>query len=192
MRKTNFSIIYFLLIFFVVYYGFYLYVGFSTPGGKIYFAFLHDHLDMPYWLSAVVAKCAEVVLKMLGYNAYQKSAINVSLRGGHGVQIIWGCVGIGVMIVWLAFVLAHKAGALYKLRWLLAGIGLIFLFNIMRIVAIVLSINYHWAYLESFNAHSTFNNITYLIIAGMMVFFVYRYNKMGKRKERKLILTSKH
>lgn len=181
MKKSNFSIVSFLLIFLIVYYGFYFYVGLTTPGGKLYAPFLERYLNAPYWLSELVAKCSELLLKIMGYNAYQKTAVNVSLKGGHGVQIIWGCVGIGVMVVWLAFVVAHRAAKIYKLKWIMIGVGLIYLFNIARVVAIVLSINYHWSYLESFNAHSTFNNITYLIIVLLMVFFAYRYNHYQRR-----------
>src|SRR5699024_6440173 len=97
-------------------------------------------------------------------SVYQKSAVNITITGSTGVNVIWGCIGVGVMILWLAFIMAHKAGILYKLKWIIIGIAGIYLFNTLRIMGILLSFKYNWGYLQSFNAHATFDNITYVII----------------------------
>src|SRR5690242_4128911 len=133
MKKSNFNIIYFLIIFFILYYGFIIYVGLSTRGGKIYSSFLYSYLNIPDWLSMLVAKASALLLKVLGYDAYQRSAVNVTIRGGRGATIAWGCIGVSVMFLWFAFIIAHKAKGVYKLKWIIAGISLIFLFNILRI-----------------------------------------------------------
>lgn len=186
MKKTNFSIIYFILIFLILYYGFYIYVGFATPGGKIYSSFLHSYLNIPEWLSIIVAKASTFLLKITGYNAYQKNAVNITIEGIRGVTIAWGCIGVGVMIVWLSFIAAHKADIKYKLKWIGLGIVLIFVFNVIRISLIILSYYYHWAYLQSFDAHNTYNFITYIIIIILMSIFVYNYSK-NERRQKKII-----
>jgi exosortase/archaeosortase family protein len=183
MKKSNFNIIYFLIIFFILYYGFIIYVGLSTPGGKIYSSFLYSYLDIPDWLSMFVAKSSTLLLKVLGYNAYQRSAVNVSIHGSRGATIAWGCIGAGVMFLWFAFIIAHKAKPAYKLKWISTGILLIFLFNILRISFIVLSYKYNWTYFRSFNAHSTFNFITYVIIILLMGFFIFNYNKLQRQQK---------
>lgn len=182
MKKTNFSIVYFLIIFFVLYYGFYFYIGLSTPGGKMYFPFLHTYLNIPYWLSIIVVKASVLLLKIAGYDVYQRSAVNITIRGSHGATIAWGCLGAGVMIFWFAFIMAHKAKGTYKLKWIVSGIAIIYLFNAIRIAAILLSYYYNWQYLQTFNAHSTFNNITYIIIIILALIFVYNYNRTEGRR----------
>ena len=182
MKKSSFSIIYFLVIFFILYYGFIIYVGLSTPGGKIYSSFLYSYLNIPDWLSMVVAKISTIFLKILGYNAYQKNAMNVSIHKSVSVTIAWGCIGVSVMFMWFAFIVAHKANLIFKLKWIITGIALIFIFNISRIVLIALSYYYHWKYMQSFNAHATFNFITYGIIILLMGFFVFSYNKLQKKR----------
>ncbi len=182
MKKNNFSIIYFLLIFLILYYGFIIYVGLITPGGKIYSSLLYSYLDVPDWLSAFVAKASTLLLKIVGYNAYQKNPANITIHGSRGATIAWGCIGVGVMFVWLAFISAHKAKRTYKLKWIIIGVLLIFLFNILRISFIILSYYYHWKYFQSFNAHSTFNYCTYIIIIIMMGIFIYNYNKNEKKQ----------
>ena len=180
--KSNFNIIYFLAIFFILYYGFYFFVGLSTPGGKIFIPFLYQYVNIPNWLSIIVVKFTMLLLKIAGYNVYQKSPENVTIIGGTGANIIWGCIGIGVMVLWFAFIMAHKAQLIYKLKWIIAGVIIIYFFNAVRIAAILLSYKYKWSYLKSFNAHSTFNNITYLIILALMFFFVRNYNRREKKQ----------
>ena len=186
MKKSNFSIVYFLFIFFILYYGFIIYVGLSTPGGKIYSSFLYSYLNIPDWMSMFVAKASTLLLKILGYDAYQKSAVNVSIHRSRGVTIAWGCIGMAVMFLWFAFIVAHRANFIYKLKWIAAGIILIFLFNIIRITSIVLSYFYNWTYIQSFNAHSTFNFITYIIVILLMGLFIFNYNKMEKKRNNNL------
>ena len=182
MKKSNFSILYFLLTFLILYYGFYFYIGLSTPGGKVFIPFLYNYLNIPYWLSIVVVKLSVLLLKITGYSVYQKSAANITIKGSRGANISWGCLGAGVMILWLAFVSAHRAAFKFKLKWILGGIIFIYIFNAMRIIAILLSYYYHWYYFQSFNAHSTFNNITYVIIIILMIIFVRNYNRTEGRR----------
>ncbi len=182
ISKSNFNIIYFLLVFFFMYYGFYFYVALSTPGGRLYSPFLCHYLNIPDWLSIVVVKFSVILLKIAGYSVYQKSPANITLQGSTGANIIWGCLGAGVMILWFAFIVAHKARLVYKFKWIIAGILIIYFFNAMRIATILLSYKYNWSYLRSFNAHSTFNNITYIIIVILMLLFIRNYNRAKKQR----------
>ena len=182
MKKSNFNIIYFLVILLFFYYGFYFYIGLTTPGGKVFIPFLYRYLNIPYWLSTVVVKTSIVLLKATGYEVYQKAPENITIKGSTGANVTWGCIGIGVTILWLAFIIAHTAACIYKLKWIIGGIIVIYFFNAIRIVAILLSYRYNWSYLKSFNAHSTFTNITYLIIIILMYFFVRNYNFHEKKK----------
>ncbi len=116
MKKSNFSIVYFLVIFFILYYGFIIYVGLSTPDGKIYSPFLYSYLNIPDWLSIFVAKAATLVLKILGYNAYQKNTSNISIYGSRGVTIAWGCIGVDVMFYGLHLLLRIRPILFSKLN----------------------------------------------------------------------------
>lgn len=178
--KSNFNIFYFLFVFLVLYYGFYFYVGLVTPGGRTFSPFLYNYLNVPNWLSIAVIKSAILLLKTACYSVYQKSANNITITGSTGVNIIWACLGMGVMMLWTAFIMAHKATFAYKLKWTGIGIAGIYFFNVLRIVAILLSFKYNWHYLQSFDAHSTFNDFTYIIIIILMIIFIGKYNRRMK------------
>ena len=59
-----------------------------------------------------------------------------------------------------------------------SGLTLIFIINILRIIMIVLSSHYKWERVYAFNAHTSFNVLTYAAIVVMMAFFVRRYKKI--------------
>lgn len=179
--KSSFNLPLFLVIFFALYYGFYFYVGIVTPGGKTFSPFLYHYLNIPDWLSIAVIKCTMVLLKIAGYPVYQKSANNITISGSTGVTLIWGCLGMGVMVLWTAFIAAHRATFAYKLKWISIGIVSIYAFNVLRIATILLSFRYHWHYPQSFNAHSTFNDVTYIIIIMLMIIFIVQYNRAQKK-----------
>jgi len=182
VKKVKFSIPLFLGIFIILLQGFYIYVGVTTKDGRIYSAFLEQYANFPFWLSAFVAKCAAILLQVLGYTVHQTSIVNVTITGSRGVTIAWGCLGIGPLSLWVAFTTAHRCSFKYKLKWILAGVAIIFALNILRIAMIALSNHYNWVYVRHFNAHSSFNILTYVIILLLMVLFVKRYNRLTEHK----------
>ena len=181
MKKTDFNILLFLALYFTLKYAFYFYVGFTTPGGRLFFSFPARYLNFPYWLTVVVAKSATSLLEICGYAAHQRNAANVTIGESRGVTIAWGCLGVAALSLWTGFIAAHRARALYKLKWMVAGFVLIFMVNILRIAMIALSNYRQWSYFESFNAHTSFDTLTYAVILVLMLVFVLNYNSKKVR-----------
>ena len=181
MKKSEFNILLFLGLYFLLKEGFYGYVGLTTPGGKLSSVFLTRYANFPYWFTVVVTKCSKFLLEVCGYAVYQLDAANVTIKGARGVTLAWGCLGIGALSLWMAFIIAHRTTIKYKLRWIIIGVVLIFIVNILRIDMIALSNYYHWQYFQHFNAHTSFDLLTYLVILIMMLVFVLNYNKKKVR-----------
>lgn len=182
VKKVKFSIPVFLVVFIVLLQGFYAYVGLVSGGGRIYSSFLNHYANFPYWLSAFAAKSAAFLLQLLGYQVHQSSPVQINIAGSRGVIIAWGCLGVGPISLWIAFITAHRCKRKYKLKWILPGIGLIFLLNILRMAMIVLSNHYNWERIKHFNAHSSFNTLTYGVIVVLMIFFVRKFNRLPENK----------
>lgn len=179
-RKPDFNIILFLGLYFLLKYGFYLYVGFTTPGGKLYLSWFAGYLNFPQWLTLIVSKTSKLSLQIAGYSAYQINAANVTITGSRGVTIAWGCLGIGAISLWISFIISHRINTKYKLKWIAAGIFFIFIINILRIDMIALSNHYSWSYFKSFNAHASFDLLTYIIILILMMIFAWAYNRQKR------------
>lgn len=178
-EKKDFNIILFVLLYLALLYGFYLYIGIVSPGGKFYAAFLSRYANFPEWLTVLIAKASKGILQLAGYTVFQRKPSNLTLVGGGGVNIAWACLGAGAMSLWTAFVTAHRGLIQYKLKWIVAGIVLICLVNIARVITILLSLHYKWQYPRHFDAHQTFNILSYAVIVAFMYLFVRNYN--GKK-----------
>ena len=187
MKRSDFNIIIFLAVFLLLKEGFYFYVGLTTPGGRLFSPFLATYANIPYWFTVATAKSSKLLLEIGDYTVYQKDAANITISGSRGVTLAWGCLGMEALSVWFAFITAHRCGIKYKLKWIVAGIVLIFIVNTLRIVMIALSNFYKWSYFQSFNAHRSFNTLTYCIIILLMLIFVYNY-----RKSKRSILQEKN
>ena len=182
-RSRTFSIPVFLLAFLLLTAAFYTYIGIVSPGGKTYSSFLDKYANFPAWLTYFICQCAKGLLQVLGYEVFQKSANTIAIRGSRGVNIIWACLGFGVISFWAAFVVAHKAAIGYKLKWLLTGAAFITLLNIIRIASIALANHYRWKDYQSVEPHFLFNVVSYIAIIALAVLFAYRYQKLTPRKK---------
>jgi exosortase/archaeosortase family protein len=176
VKKSDFNIFRFLALFIILIEGFYLYVGIISTGGKFYSPFLAKYFNFPHWLTIVVAKSSSLFLQLLGYSVHQANPANISINGATGVTIVWPCLGMAPISLWIGFIAAHRYKTSYKLKWIIAGIGIIFLVNVLRIAVIALSYYHKWFSLEHFNAHTSFNILTYAIILLLMYIFIKDFN----------------
>lgn len=181
-RNQRFNVLTFLLLFLLLYGSYILFIGVVSPGGKWYIPFLDRYANVPAWLTYFISSSAKGLLQLAGYNVYQKAPNNVTIQGSRGVTIIWACLGLGVMSCWTAFVVAHKAAAPYKVKWILSGCAFIIVLNIIRIASIALGNHYGWSIYTSIEPHLLFTAISYISIAVFGVVFVYRYNKYMEKK----------
>ena len=160
--------------------GFYAYIGITSEGGKLFSPFLTKYANFPEWLCMVIAGASKFFLEICGYDVYQRNPTNITIAGGGGVTIAWACLGAGAMSLWVGFIIAHRVALRFKLKWIAVGLGLICFINVLRIMMVALSIHYHWSYIMHFDAHTSFNIVTYSIIALLMYLFVRRYNYAKK------------
>ena len=58
-----------------------------------------------------------------------------------------------------------------KIKWLFAGMLLLWIINVLRISAVLLSINNKWIFPLGLDHHTWFNIIAYLVIFMMIYFF---------------------
>jgi exosortase/archaeosortase family protein len=184
MKRSPFNIILFLALYIILTQAFYAYVGLATPGGKLSSSFVNAYLNFPYWLSVFMAKATKAILLIFNYDVYQSKPTNVTISGSRGITIAWGCLGVGAACLWIAFIAAHRyLKNTFKVKWIIPGLLLIFLLNLGRMLMIALSQHYSWQYLQHFDAHNSFNILTYILIAIMMFLFVKKFNNHKEEKQ---------
>ncbi len=189
MKGSAFNIIKFLVIFVLLLEGFYFYIAITSEGGRLFSPFLSKYLNFPDWLSMTITKFSKFLLEISGYRIYQKTPTNITITGSRGVNLDWACLGAGAMSLWVAFIAAHRCVVKFKLKWIAAGIGLICFVNTLRVVMIALSNHYHWVYIRHFDAHTSFNILTYTIVLLLMYLFVRSYNLLKKDSSAEILST---
>lgn len=174
---TKFSILIFLSLFFVLLGGFYAYIGICEPGGKLYIAFLGEHLNFVEWYAYFLSKSGALLLNVFGTNAYVVYPFRIHFENSNGVTVGYSCMGAGINSFWIAFVAAHKIEWKIKLKWIFGGLGILVGMNIIRIALIAVANYKHWSIVADVDHHTLFNIICYVIIFGLMYVFVKRLKK---------------
>lgn len=162
-----------LIIYLVLDYGTYIFIGISSPGGKTYYEWLDKYLNYISWLRSLILNSSQKIVSLLGFAVYRQNDHIIRIKGGAGVQMVYSCLGYGVMSFWIAFVLAtEKIEKVVKFKWLLGGLMIIIVSNIARVVILLIAINKKWTKPVNIEHHTFYNYIVYLIVISMMLLFL--------------------
>ena len=161
-------IIIFLGLFLVFYYFNIFYWGITSTGNN-YNAFLAEHLNYIRGLRYLLLHISAQILNWIGFTAITSDY--EMLVVGHGtIQLVYSCLGLGVMSFFTAFVIAYPKKLKAKLLFFIAGILLIQALNILRFVLLAL----FWKKQSGviIDHHTIFNIIIYIFIAISLYFWV--------------------
>jgi exosortase/archaeosortase family protein len=175
-------VIIFVILFLLFYYFNIFFFGITSPGNRHYYsAFLANNLNYISWLRHFLLMSSAGLLNLLGfggvYNEYDL------LVAGHGtIQLVYSCLGLGVISFFAAFVLAYpkKLGA--KWAFLIGGIIGIELLNILRFVLLALFWDKKGGHI--LDHHTIFNVLIYLIIAFTLYFWVKRDDALNANESK--------
>jgi len=162
----------FLLLFLVLFLFFYylnIFFFSITSHGNHYNAFLDEHFNYIRLLRHLLLTATQHIVNWLGYasltNDYQL------LVAGHGtIDVVYSCLGLGVMSFFIAFVIAYPKKLKAKLIFLIAGLLCIQALNVIRFV--LLAILWDKKSGMILDHHTIFNITIYLIIAISIYFWV--------------------
>jgi exosortase/archaeosortase family protein len=157
------------LILFGLFYYFNVFFFGVTSVGKHYNAFLDEHLNYIRLLRHLLLAVTRYIINLFGFtsisNDYQL------LVAGHGtIDVVYTCLGLGVMSFFTAFVIAYPKTIKAKLLFLLSGLLCIQLLNVLRFV--LLAIFWDKKSGMILDHHTIFNVIIYLIIAISLYFWI--------------------
>lgn len=167
----------FLLLFCVLYYGTTAVIALASPGGQ-YSAFVQNYLDYPGWLRASLLNGAQMLLSVMGYPCSIVGPYHLVLANGNSVQLVYSCLGYGLMSFWAAFVIANSGSIKKKVAWIIGGFCMLWLINVIRIALLLASIHQDWPVPFGLNHHTLFNIAAYLLIF-IMIWFFDRSQKKG-------------
>ena len=154
----------------MLYYGTYAFIGLSAKGG-LYIEWL-KYVDYVGLYRKILLKSSEGLLTILGYNAYTRGSFYLYINGKNGIQLIYECLGIGILSFWVAFVVTDIYGTIKaKLKWVLIGITVVTLLNILRLTLLLVAANKKWVNVMLFDHHTFYNTMLYIIVLGMLLLY---------------------
>jgi len=160
----------FIILFALFYYSNILFFGLTQPGHH-YSPFLAGHLNYIAGLRNILLKSSAAILNLFGfaaiYNDYDL------LVAGHGtLQVVYSCLGLGVISFFAAFVLAYPKKWRSRIIFLAGGIIGIEFLNVLRFV--LLAVFWNKKDNHIIDHHTIFNMLLYLIIAFVLYFWIKR------------------
>ncbi len=155
----------FIILFILTYF---LFNGFNiayiavTAEGGFYIPFLDKHLNYINWWRTFTIESTSTVLRLFDYKVYTDK-YQLMVLGRHGFNMVYSCLGYGIMSVFAAFVLTFPGKIKARYGFLFLGLFFIQLINTIRLVLLSLYWNKRPAYIK-IDHHDLFNIVIYLLL----------------------------
>lgn len=154
-------------------------IGLSAPGGY-YSPFISKYLDYVTWLKNSLINATASILSVFHIQTEREPGFYLRIKGGIGVIVAYDCVGYGVYSFWIAFVAANAGTFRKKTKWIVGGLLMLWLINVIRITLFLLAINKGWPMPLGLDHHTWFNIFAYLLIFILIIFYDRSAKKLKK------------
>jgi exosortase/archaeosortase family protein len=173
-------VVLFLGLFFLFYYFNIFSIGIAAPG-NYYSPFVDEHLDYIAGFRHLLISISAWILRMAGYRVFTSDTTLHAFNTG-GINVVYSCLGFGVMSFFVAFVLAWPQKSVKSKLWFIPmGLLLIQTMNIARFIIITL----FWGnspYRSLVDHHTIFNLILYGILLASIYFWINN-NELADHKQ---------
>ena len=144
--------------------------------GYLFYLSLTDDLQKPDFITNLVAKQSSLVLAQVGYDAQviaheSKPQMKLIVDNTHIANIIEGCNGVSVMVLFVAFIIAFAEKFKKTALYILAGTALIYAVNIIRIGILAIALQKYPAY-EGMLHGVVFPGVIYGMVFLLWMFWV--------------------
>ncbi len=165
----------FLLILLVLYYLNKFYIDLVDHKGFFYSAFFDQFLNYPNWMKRVLLNTSNALTHAFGYNTYVEGIRKLVIPGRPALILGMPCVGLNMLILWAAFVNAHRHNWKKNLLWTVGGITAICIINCFRITLMVAAVSGRWNVNRFLDHHDLFKLAAYSFILLMMFLYNHYY-----------------
>lgn len=122
------------------------------------------------WVTTNIAQIGYDILNLIGYQALIEGR-HVGIAGTVGILLVDGCSGISQTGLFVGFVVAYPGRWTPRILFIMIGIGIIYVTNIIRIVALAIILK-EWPHIFDFTHTFSTTAIFYIIIFGLWMIWV--------------------
>lgn len=138
----------------------------------------------PDGFTKFVAGQVESVLKIFGQDAYvlphqNEASMKLYYNQKFIARVVEGCNAMSVMILFMAFVIAFKGKIKHTFLFILAGIVIIHILNVIRIALLGVAL-YNYPEYEHILHGVIFPLFIYGVVFGLWVIWVQKFSTYGK------------
>ena len=138
----------------------------------------------PDGLTKFVAHQVESFLKLFGQDAYvlpheKEASMKLYFNEKYVARVVEGCNAMSVMILFAAFIVAFKGKIKHTFLFVLAGILIIHILNVVRIGLLAASL-YHYPEYEHLLHGVIFPLFIYGVVFALWVIWVQKFSTYGK------------
>jgi len=167
-KAGKFSIT-FIALFLAFYYFNIGFFSITSPQSQNYNHFIAHNFNYISALRHVLLQSTSFLLHCAGF-ATVRNEYEILVAGRGGIRLVYSCLGLGLMSFFSAFVLAYPKALKKKIVFLIAGLFVIQLLNIIRMAVVALFWGRRAQHI--IDHHIIFNTIIYLIIGIGLYFWV--------------------
>jgi exosortase/archaeosortase family protein len=124
-------------------------------------------------LATHVASAVYWLVHLMRDTIHQLPNNTLFFDSGSGVHIVWSCTALKQSFIWLVIMLVARGSWLKKLWFIPLGWMAIYVFNLLRITAIVLIMEHHPELFELMHTY-VFKYLFYLMMFGLWVWWAHR------------------
>ncbi|MDQ7947312.1 MAG: archaeosortase/exosortase family protein [Pedobacter sp.] len=144
----------------------------TSPYGRFHNEYIAAHFNYIQWLKSALIVPAVWIIRLFGFYAIHNE-MDVLIVNGPYLRINYACLGIGVMSFLVAFVIAFPAQLKAKWKLLIFGLLLIYVLNVLRIVALGVLLGWFESSRRNFTYHhEVFNIIVYICIFILLYYWI--------------------
>lgn len=154
----------FVLLLAAFYYFNIFFIAITDYRGRVYSPFLEHYLNYVAWIRNLVLYTSNIIAHFFGLNSYVSFPYRLKISHGPSVEMVYECIGLGILSFWVAFIVAHKGGWRKKSLWCTIGIISICFINSWRVALLLIALQKGWKVNAYIDHHTLFNIVAYILI----------------------------
>jgi exosortase family protein XrtF len=148
---------------------------------QAYLNYLPSENYFPDYITHQVAEQSYQFIKLLGYNTYftkdpNTSSMMIGIDNAYVVRIIEGCNSIGVIILFISFILAFWKSLKSTLIYIFTGSLIIYILNVLRISLLTLGLHFYPEYRDLLH-DIIFPLFIYGVVFLLWLYWIKNYKK---------------
>ncbi|WP_185154418.1 archaeosortase/exosortase family protein [Fulvivirga sp. M361] len=148
-----------------------IFIGVTSEGGALYSPWLDIHFDVISGFRNILLGFSEYLLNTLGYDP-QRTEFTLNIDNSPGIRLVYACMGFELICGYTALILAYPFYGKRTVIYLLSGIVLIELLNIIRICGLTILFSHgHMSWFDTVDHHDIFNFT--VVISLIIVYITY-------------------